>query len=108
MSAAAGVTREEVPPGTWAFPAGTVFAKNHPSGFLGGVQGGYNWQFSNVVVLGVEGEYSWADMKGDAQTASIPIPAIVTHTTPLARLAFFMQRSCGWCALEFRLIRYHR
>jgi outer membrane immunogenic protein len=70
----------ELPPGTGAFPAGTVFAKNHPSGFLGGVQGGYNWQFSNVV-LGVEGEYSWADMKGDAQTASIPIPAIVTHTT---------------------------
>jgi outer membrane immunogenic protein len=31
-------------------------------GFVGGVAG-YNWQFSNVV-LGVEGDYHWADING--------------------------------------------
>ena len=39
------------------------------SGFLGGVQGGYNWQVSNMV-LGIEGEYTWADVSGSATTVS--------------------------------------
>jgi len=29
------------------------------SGFLGGVQGGYDWQLSPSWVIGVEGQYSW-------------------------------------------------
>jgi outer membrane immunogenic protein len=33
-------------------------------GVLGGLQGGYNWQTGSFV-LGIEGEYSWADLKGD-------------------------------------------
>jgi outer membrane immunogenic protein len=32
-------------------------------GVLGGLQGGYNWQTGNWV-FGIEGEYSWADVKG--------------------------------------------
>jgi len=59
----------ELAPGTGAFPTGTVFAGKDLSGFLGGVQGGYNWQFSNIV-LGVEGEYTWADVSGSASTVS--------------------------------------
>lgn len=43
---------------------GTVFSKNNLSGVLGGVQAGYNWQANNNFVLGVEGEYSCADLSG--------------------------------------------
>jgi outer membrane immunogenic protein len=43
---------------------------NHPSGVLGGVQGGFNWQFNNVV-LGVEGEYTWAGLRGDANGTAL-------------------------------------
>lgn len=60
----------EIAPGTPAFPIGTVFSKNNLSGFLGGVQGGYNWQVSNIVV-GIEGEYSWADVSGTATTVGL-------------------------------------
>jgi outer membrane immunogenic protein len=59
----------EIAPGTVSFPIGTAFAKNSMSGFLGGAQGGFNWQTSNLV-LGVEGEYSWADVSGTATTVS--------------------------------------
>ncbi len=42
------------------FPAGTV-ANEKAGGLLGGVQAGYNWQFTNWV-FGIEGDFSWADI----------------------------------------------
>ena len=42
----------------------SVFPAN-VNGFLGGVQGGYNYQ-TGWVVLGIEGDLSWADVKGAA------------------------------------------
>src|SRR4051794_32941278 len=45
----------QLAPGTAAFPTGTVYSGNNLSGFLGGVQGGFNWQVSPNIVLGVEG-----------------------------------------------------
>ena len=39
----------------------TVVARSTASGFLGGVQAGYNYQI-NTLVLGVEGDFSWADV----------------------------------------------
>jgi outer membrane immunogenic protein len=60
----------ELDPGSGAFPTGTVFTGKNMSGFLGGVQGGYNWQFANNFVLGIEGEYTWADVSGSATTVS--------------------------------------
>ena len=45
------------------FPAGTV-AKETAGGLLGGVQAGYNWQLPSNWVLGVEGDYSFADFAG--------------------------------------------
>ena len=68
----------ELAPGTGAFPTGTVFTGKDLSGFLGGVQGGYNWQFSNIV-LGIEGEYTWADVSGSASTVST-VPAFLGFT----------------------------
>src|SRR5579862_7287529 len=55
------------------FPAGTI-AKEDAGGLLGGLQAGYNWQFQNWV-LGVEGEFSWADIK-----ANDPIVSLITTT----------------------------
>lgn len=38
-------------------------SSHNTNGMLGGVQGGYNWQFG-WAVLGVEGAWSWSDIKG--------------------------------------------
>jgi outer membrane immunogenic protein len=51
-------------PGSGAFPVGAAFSKNDMR-FLGGLQGGYNWQVGNFV-FGVEGEYTWEDVSGSA------------------------------------------
>jgi outer membrane immunogenic protein len=70
----------EIAPGSAAYPVRTVFAPNHGSGWLGGVQAGYNYQL-NHVVLRVEGEYSWADLSGTASTTSLTIPLVALNTT---------------------------
>jgi outer membrane immunogenic protein len=46
-------------------PAGSAnFTTNYSSeGALGGVEAGYNFQSGNIV-FGVEGDYSWSDIKG--------------------------------------------
>lgn len=36
------------------------------NGFLGGVQGGYNWQWSHSIVFGVEGDFSWTGIESNA------------------------------------------
>ena len=61
----------EIAPGTGTFPIGTVFNNHNTSGFLGGVQGGFNWEASNHFVLGVEGEYSWTDLSATSTTVSL-------------------------------------
>jgi outer membrane immunogenic protein len=61
----------ELAPGTLAFPTGTVFTGHNTSGFLGGVQGGFNWQASPNFVLGIEGEYTWMGLRGTSTTVSI-------------------------------------
>ncbi|TJV22451.1 MAG: porin family protein [Mesorhizobium sp.] len=40
------------------------FADPDPDGFLGGVYAGYNHQFANNVVLGVEADIAYADIEG--------------------------------------------
>ena len=39
-------------------------ANINSSGFLGGAQVGYNWQFGNGFVMGVEADYAWANVEG--------------------------------------------
>lgn len=41
------------------------------NGFTGGLQAGYNWQFANNVVLGIEADVQWADL-GSSSVAVIP------------------------------------
>jgi outer membrane immunogenic protein len=67
-------------PGSTAFPTGTPFNRTDSDGFLGGVQGGFNWQI-NSIVLGIEGEYTWTDIKGSTTTASPIVPAIVSSAS---------------------------
>src|SRR5260221_14231946 len=45
--------------------------KPDPRGFLGGVQGGYNWQKGHLVV-GAEADISWTDLKGTKTVTPIP------------------------------------
>ena len=39
-------------------------SQTQTNGFLGGIQTGYNWQFNNWAVFGVEAQFSWTDLKG--------------------------------------------
>ncbi|MCP3466699.1 MULTISPECIES: outer membrane protein [unclassified Bradyrhizobium] len=66
--------------------AGFTFNANHDSGWLAGVQGGCDYQVGSVVV-GIEGQFDWADMKDT--TASIPPggPVGFLLTTKLDRMA---------------------
>lgn len=43
------------------------------NGFIGGLQAGYNWQFANNVVLGLEADIEWADLGGNSVVVSGPI-----------------------------------
>ena len=46
--------------GTGSFP----ISQNSTNGFLGGVTAGLNWQVAPWAVVGVEGDFSWTDLKG--------------------------------------------
>ena len=69
---------------TTSFPVGFVFDRANMSGGLGGGQLGFNYQVANWV-LGVEGDYSWADIKGDETSFS---PLIATHTISNSKLTW--------------------
>ena len=72
-------------------PAG-VTTDNNASGVLGGVQAGFNYQFSNIVA-GVEVEYAVADVRN---TTALPFPAIgVTASNDLTGLGTVTGR-LGW------------
>jgi outer membrane immunogenic protein len=43
---------------------GFPISQTQSNGFLGGVQGGYNWQISPWAVIGVEADFSWSGVKG--------------------------------------------
>jgi len=60
-----------------------------PSGVIGGLQAGYNWQLSNIV-LGIEGDYDLASAQKTGVTAPFD-----THNTGLSDLATLRGR-IGW------------
>lgn len=63
--------------GTVVSPSGSSSSVDL-KGLLGGFQGGFNWQAGNWV-LGIEGEYSWADIDGSARIASPTFPAFTNQ-----------------------------
>ena len=61
------------------FPAGFVQNSLDPSGILGGVYGGYNYQWGHIV-LGIDGDYSWGKLTGSGSDASPLIAGdVATH-----------------------------
>lgn len=76
----------EIPPG---------IGSHNATGWLGGIQGGADYQIGNFV-LGVEGQYSWADLKGD-HVNPFDIPDILTTkvssvATVAGRLGYAVDR----------------
>jgi outer membrane immunogenic protein len=55
----------------WTDPDPTIgdLGSHNATGPLGGIQGGYNWQMGRLV-LGVEGQYSFANLKGDHENTN--------------------------------------
>jgi outer membrane immunogenic protein len=71
---------------TGYFAASSVPAVNaagiqriNPSGFLGGVEGGYNWE-SNNLVLGLETDYQYVGLRGNSTSGPILYPAFAPST----------------------------
>jgi outer membrane immunogenic protein len=56
--------------GTGAFLAGTVQQPISSSGVLGGVYGGYNYQVNRSFLVGIDADYSWADLTGSSTAAA--------------------------------------
>jgi len=87
-------------PGTVSFPTGTPLNRTDTDGFLGGVQGGFNWQI-NSLVLGIEGEYTWTDIKGSSSTVSPLFPAVVTSTNVKTDDIAMVSGRIGYAANEW-------
>jgi outer membrane immunogenic protein len=63
-------------PGSITF--GQSDGTHDPSGFIGGFQGGCDYQFAGGFVIGIAGDYDWAN--ADASNASILFPGFTNHT----------------------------
>ncbi|MEW6255013.1 MAG: outer membrane protein [Pseudomonadota bacterium] len=56
---------------SYGIPA-TNISIGSANGFIGGLQAGYNWQFANNVVIGLEADIEWADLGGNSVAISGP------------------------------------
>jgi outer membrane immunogenic protein len=74
---ASSTTTVVTTPGT-SNPPGTVLPSVDYSGALGGFYGGYNYQF-NQFVIGIDGDYTWADLNGTAVDSGVAAPFDVAH-----------------------------
>jgi outer membrane immunogenic protein len=63
--------------GTSTIPGFASSNTEHPSGFMGGGQVGYNWQFSPIWVVGLEADFQGA-LEKDSNNLSTPFNANVT------------------------------
>jgi len=70
---------------TAAFPVGTAFNSGHLSGALGGIQAGYNYQMDRWV-FGIEGEYSWARLRGSETTPGTGFTETTNYRSPYAAI----------------------
>src|SRR5215218_7994906 len=57
--------------------AGGGWIQDGDSGFIGGGQIGYNWQFAPNWLIGVEGDFTWTDL---GQSSSLFVPPGTTLT----------------------------
>ena len=93
----------ESTPASVAFPTGTVFPVGRGSGWLAGVQAGYNYQIAPNFLFGVEGEYLWADIR-DTSVSISTVPRFLgfasTNTTKYQDIALATAR-LGYVANEW-------
>ncbi|MFO1108730.1 MAG: outer membrane beta-barrel protein [Bradyrhizobium sp.] len=64
------------------FGVNPTLAHSSASGFLGGVQGGYNWQFAPSWVAGIEGDFSWTRMNSSFTTFGTFTSGLPNTTQP--------------------------
>ena len=74
----AGAARQSAPDWTLTTVNPTVLptqslASNSRLGGVGGVQGGYNWQFAATWLVGVEGDFSWASLSDNRGAPLLPV-----------------------------------
>jgi outer membrane immunogenic protein len=84
-------------------------SQTQTNGFLGGVQGGYNWDFG-WGVFGVEAQFSWTDLKGTSPCALV-IACSTDHDwiTTLAgrfgvsydRALFYVKAGAAWSKVNY-------
>ena len=64
-----------------AVPSPLLLPTKSSSGFVGGFHAGYNWQFAPAWVLGVEGDFTWPNIREDSfLTPAIQPPGAANHT----------------------------
>jgi outer membrane immunogenic protein len=79
-------------PGDGIFPLQNLSGASKPGlGGVGGLQGGYNWQFAPAWVVGLEGDFSWASLADNRTT-----PALTP--TGLAFGSIAMSANTEWLA----------
>ncbi|MEP9354738.1 outer membrane protein [Xanthobacter sp. KR7-65] len=98
----------------FASPVTYSYDLGSSNGFFGGLQLGYNYQFVNNVVLGVEADFDWADLGSDTILVGGPVGgAVVSQNvdyfgTIRARLGYAMDRflpyitgGAAWAKLNY-------
>ncbi len=71
------------------------FTSGSDARFLGGVHGGYNWQFDPRWVLGVEADVSWTDVKANATVSPLQTNGGLTFLQPSS---LTMSENIRWLA----------
>jgi outer membrane immunogenic protein len=75
----------DYPPGSFAasFAAGQTprFVGDHPNGFVGGGQAGYNYQINTNWLVGLEGDFSGTGIKGGGTYFFAGVPGVFAPTT---------------------------
>lgn len=91
----------------------TEYVNYDPDGFFGGVYAGYNFQMSNNVVLGVDGDLNFTGIKGTNDywwVGGIPVPtasAEIKYTAALrARLGYAVGRFLPYVAGGLSAAKY--
>jgi opacity protein-like surface antigen len=80
-----------------------VFTAHDHDGVIAGGQLGYNYQVNSSLVLGLEGDFSWSDMSGDAATSPTDEPnTFNTDTNWTATIA----ARVGFTSFNNRLLTY--
>jgi outer membrane immunogenic protein len=64
---------------TGTFTPGIGFDTTYPSGFIGGGQIGYNWQYSPLIVVGIEADFQGA-LERDSENLNRPFTAPATFS----------------------------